>query len=119
MIDYRSDFKIKTLLTALRDNMEANGRMINMIWQELDKPVKQEPVKTRDPNFTVSGGDRKIVRVLANRNWPISVNTIARETGLKHKSIAHMIWRLRHNGYNIETSYDRSRKAKYRLIASA
>lgn len=117
MKNYRNDETIKIILTAIRDNIEANGRMVNMIWQELGKPVK--PATTRDPNFKVSGGDKKIIRVLANRNWAVSVNTIARETGLKHTSIAHMIWRLRQNGYNIETSYDRSRKAKYRLIEAA
>ena len=117
MIEYRSDFKIKTLLTAIRENMEASQRMNNAIWQELGKPVK--PATNSDPNFKVSGGDKKIIRVLANRNWAVSINTIARETGLKHTSVAHMIWRLRQNGYNIETSYDRSRKAKYRLIEAA
>ena len=46
MKNYKDDFKIKTILTALYQDMESNRKMINMLWQELDKPAKpSEPRK--------------------------------------------------------------------------
>jgi biotin operon repressor len=116
-MNYRNLEKLKLILMAIRENSEANGRLVNMAWQELGKPVK--PTVNRDSNTKVSRGDNAVVRVLALRHYPISINTIVRETGLKPKSVHQTIWRLRSYGYDIKTSYDRSRKAKYRLIVAA
>ena len=120
-IKYRNHEKLKLILMAIRENSEANGRLVNMAWQELGKPVKPvEPVK--EPT-----GDRRRVnsvtnptlRVLQSKTYPISANYIAKKTGMKLKAVQHNIWRLRSYGYDIETSYHRSRKAKYRLIVAA
>jgi len=56
---------------------------------------------------------------LQSKTYPISANYIAKKTGMKLKAVQHNIWRLRSYGYDIETSYHRSRKAKYRLIVAA
>lgn len=109
---------------AIRENSEANGRLVNMAWQELDKPAK--PAKPVEPVKEPTGERRRVnpennptLRVLQSKTYPISANYIARKTGMKLKAVTHTIWRLRSYGYDIETSYHRSRKAKYRLIDAA
>jgi len=119
-MNYRNHEKLKLILMAIRENSEANGRLVNMAWQELGKPVKPaKPTVNRESDIKVSRGDNAVVRVLASRAYPVSINTIVRETGLKPKSVYQTIWRLRSYGYDIQTSYARSRKAKYRLIEAA
>ena len=121
MENYKDDFKIKTILTALYQDMESNRKMINMLWQELDKPAKPaEPVKEsaidrRRANSVIN----PTLRVLQSKTYPVSANYIARKTGMNAKAVQHNIWRLRSYGYNIQTSYAKSRRAKYRLIVAA
>jgi biotin operon repressor len=117
-IQYRNQEKLKLILMAIRENSEANGRMVNMAWQELDKPVKPVKEKAVDRR-RVNSATNPTLRVLQSKTYPISANYIAKKTGMKAKAIQHNIWRLRSYGYNIETSYHRSRKAKYRLIVAA
>lgn len=109
MKNYRNDETLKTILTAIRNNLEANGRMVNMAWQELGKPVKPATI------HKVSRGDEAIVRVLSSRVYPVTLRTIAKETGLALKTCSLGLWRLRKAGYDIQTSYDRSRQGKYLL----
>ena len=103
---------------AIRENSEANGRMVNMAWQELDKPVKPVKEKAADRR-RVNSATNPTLRVLQSKTYPISANYIAKKTGMKAKAVQHNIWRLRSYGFDIETSYHRSRKAKYRLIKAA
>lgn len=120
-IQYRNNEKLKLILMAIRENSEANGRLVNMAWQELGKPVK--PVKpVKEPAVDrrrVNSATNPTLRVLQSKTYPISANYIAKKTGMKAKAVQHNIWRLRSYGYDIQTSYDRSRKAKYRLIVAA
>ena len=113
MENYKDDFKIKTILTALYQDMESNRKMINMLWQELDKTAK--PAEPVQQSSKMSQGDAAIVRVLSSRLYPVSLRTIAKETGLAPKTCSMGLWRLRKAGYDIQTSYDRSRQGKYLL----
>ena len=114
MKSYRNDETLKIILTAIRENSEANGRLVNMAWQELGKPVKPatNPVKQ---SSKMSRGDEAIIRVLSSRLYPVTLRTIAKETGLAPKTCSMGLWRLRKAGYDIRTSYDRSRQGKYLL----
>ena len=113
MKTYRNDETIKIILTAIRENSEANGRLVKMAWQELDKPVK--PAEPVQQSSKMSRGDEAIIRVLSSRLYPVSLRTIAKETGLAPKTCSMGLGRLRKAGYDIQTSYDRSRQGKYLL----
>ena len=106
---------------AIRENSEANGRLVNMAWQELGKPVKPvEAIKEKAVDRRrVNSAINPTLRVLQSKTYPISANYIAKKTGMKLKAVQQNIWRLRSYGYDIETSYARSRKAKYRLLGVA
>jgi biotin operon repressor len=118
MKTYRNHEKLKLILMAIRENSEANGRLVNMAWQELGKPV--EPVKEpKVDRRRVNSATNPTLRVLQSKTYPISANYIAKKTGMNLKAVQQNIWRLRSYGYDIETSYHRSRKAKYRLIVAA
>ena len=120
MKTYRNDETLKIILTAIRENSEANGRLVNMAWQELGKPAK--PAKPATPatnpvqqSSKMSRGDEAIIRVLSSKLYPVTLRTIAKETGLAPKTCSMGLWRLRKAGYDIRTSYDRSRQGKYLL----
>ena len=121
MKSYRNDETLKIILTAIRENSEANGRLVNMAWQELGKPVKPvEAIKEKAVDRRrVNSATNPTLRVLQSKTYPISANYIAKKTGMNLKAVQQNIWRLRSYGYDIETSYHRSRKAKYRLIVAA
>jgi len=121
MENYRDTLKIKKILTALYSDMESNRKTLNMLWQELDKPAKPvEAIKEKAVDRRrVNSATNPTLRVLQSKTYPISANYIAKKTGMKAKAVQHTIWRLRSYGYDIETSYHRSRKAKYRLIVAA
>ena len=121
MENYRNYEKLRATLMAIHEYSEANRRLVSMALQELGKPVKPvEPVKepTGDRR-RVNSATNPTLRVLQSKTYPISANYIAKKTGMKLKAVTHTIWRLRSYGYDIETSYHRSRKAKYRLIDAA
>jgi hypothetical protein len=114
MKTYRNHEKLKLILMAIRENSEANGRLVNMAWQELGKPVKPATNPVRQSS-KMSRGDEAIIRVLSSKVYPVTLRTIAKETGLAPKTCSMGLWRLRKAGYNIQTSYDRSRQGKYLL----
>lgn len=120
MENYMNNFKIKTILTALYQDLESNRKMINMLWQELDKPVKPtKPTKLEkkpaNAKRRVNSSTNPTLQVLQSKAYPVSANHIAKKTGMNIKAVQHNIWRLRCYGFNIETSYAKSRKAKYHL----
>ena len=121
MENYMDTFKIKTILTALYSDMESNRKMINMLWQELDKPAKPAKLEKKPAGAKrrVNSSTNPTLRVLQSKAYPISANYIAKKTGMNIKAVQHNIWRLRSYGFNIQTSYAKSRKAKYRLLGAA
>ena len=117
MKSYRNHEKLKLILMAIRENSEANGRLINKAWQELDKPAKPAKPATNSvrESSKMPRGGAAIIRVLSSRIYPVSLRTIVKETGQLPRTVHYNIWRLRKAGYNIQTSYDRSRQGKYLL----
>lgn len=117
MENYRDTLKIKTILTALYRDMESNRKTLNMLWQELDKPVKPTKLEKKPAGAKrrVNSSTNPTLQVLQSKAYPVSANQIAKETGMNIKAVQYNIWRLRSYGFNIQTSYAKSRKAKYHL----
>jgi hypothetical protein len=114
MENYRNYEKLRATLMAIHEYSEANRRLVSMALQELDKPAKPATNPVRQSS-KMSRGDEAIIRVLSSRLYPVTLRTIAKETGLAPKTCSMGLWRLRKAGYDIRTSYDRSRQGKYLL----
>ncbi len=71
-------------------------------------------------NRQLRKGHHKVLDVLALRDYPVTIRTIRRETGLMIPTISSYIYALRQEGHKIETIRKGMRSnPKYQLIAKA
>ena len=117
MENYMNNFKIKTILTALYQDMESNRKMINMLWQELDKPAK--PAAATSPNKPAKDLTATCLQgtyeFLASRSYGVNIQTLATSQNCTVSTMRWRIKELRKLGYNVECKYQGTRKPKYYL----
>tara|TARA_R100000773_G_C4193895_1_gene98771 strand:- start:374 stop:772 length:399 start_codon:yes stop_codon:yes gene_type:complete len=61
----------------------------------------------------------RVLNELNRKNYPVTVNTLARVTGYNVKTVHTSIWDLRRRGFNIEKVDSGKNKKKYKLQATA
>lgn len=64
-------------------------------------------------------GQAAIVATLEGKTYPVTIHTIARETGLSHGTISTYLADLRERGLNIETTRRGYSRPRYRLYGGA
>ena len=113
MENYINNFKIKTILTALYQDMESNRKMINMLWQELDKPVKPAAAASPKPAANLTATLQGTYDFLASRSYGVNIRTLATSQNCTVSTMRWRIKELRKLGYNVECKYQGTRKPKY------
>ena len=112
-------FKIKTILTALYQDMESNRKMINMLWQELDKPVKPAAAAAAatspKPAANLTATLRGTYDFLASRSYGVNIRTLATSQDCTVSTMRWRIKELRKLGYNVECKWHGKRNPKYYL----
>lgn len=114
MENYKDDFKIKTIITALYQDMESNRKMLNMLWQELDKPAKPAAAEKK-PAANLSATLQGTYDFLASRYHGVNIRTLAKSQDCTISTMRWRIKELRKLGYNVECKYQGARNPKYYL----
>ena len=87
------------------------------------EPINQARQKTRGQRgkdkrpFRANSPTARIYRTLASRKHGVNINTLCRETGCDFRAVQNAIFRLRQQGYRIETVRLGYRKPKYKLAS--
>lgn len=118
MENYMDTFKIKTILTALYSDMESNRKMLNMLWQELDKPAK--PAETVKKSSAADGSNlpktlQGTYRFLASRQHGVNIRTLAKSQDCSLDTMRWRIRELRRRGFTVDCKYQGARNPKYYL----
>lgn len=85
--------------------------------------VGEQPLDVNEPSqdeVTIyNRGQAAIVATLQGKTYPVTINTIARETGLTHATISNYLGELRERGLKIETTRRGYSRPRYRLYGGA
>ena len=115
MENFMNNFKIKTILTALYQDMESNRKMINMLWQELDKPVKPAAAASPKPATNLTATLQGTYDFLASRSYGVNIRTLATSQDCTVSTMRWRIKELRKLGFNVECKWQGKRNPKYFL----
>jgi biotin operon repressor len=98
-----------------KEQEEGANRFLEAVFKD-DKPARGKPVvggtRTLDPKT------KQVLKVLVTRAYPVTLDTILRNTSVKSKMAVHKhIEAIRNAGYNVQTITTGRKKRKYKLGA--
>lgn len=98
-----------------KDQEEAANRLLEYVFKD-EKPAKNKPVvggtRRLDPKT------KQVLKVLVARPYPVTLDTILRNTDVRSKMAVHKhIEAIRNAGYNVQTITTGRKKRKYKLGA--
>ena len=98
-----------------KDQEEAANRLLEYVFKD-EKPARKKPVvggtRTLDPKT------KQVLKVLVARPYPVTLDTILRNTDVRSKMAVHKhIEAIRNAGYNVQTITTGRKKRKYKLGA--
>ena len=98
-----------------KEQEEGANRFLEAVFKD-EKPARGKPVvggtRTLDPKT------KQVLKVLVTRAYPVTLDTILRNTSVKSKMAVHKhIEAIRNAGYNVQTITTGRKKRKYKLGA--
>ena len=98
-----------------KEQEEAANRLLAHVFSD-EKPARDKPVvggtRTLDPKT------KQVLKVLVTRAYPVTLDTILRNTDVRSKMAVHKhIEAIRNAGYNVQTITTGRKKRKYKLGA--
>ena len=98
-----------------KDQEEAANRLLDYVFKD-EKPARGKPVvggtRRLDPKT------KQVLKVLVARPYPVTLDTILRNTDVRSKMAVHKhIEAIRNAGYNVQTITTGRKKRKYKLGA--
>jgi len=98
-----------------KEQEEAANRLLDYVFKD-EKPARGKPVvggtRRLDPKT------KQVLNVLVTRPYPVTLDTILRNTDVKSKMAVHKhINEIRNAGYNVQTITTGRKKRKYKLGA--
>ena len=98
-----------------KEQEEGASRFLEAVFKD-DKPARGKPVvggtRTLDPKT------KQVLKVLVARAYPVTLDTILRNTDVRSKMAVHKhIEEIRNAGYNVQTITTGRKKRKYKLGA--
>ena len=99
-----------------KEQEEAANRLLAHVFADEKKPARGKPVvggtRTLDPKT------KQVLKVLVTRAYPVTLDTILRNTDVRSKMAVHKhIEAIRNAGYNVQTVTTGRKKRKYKLGA--
>ena len=98
-----------------KEQEEGTKRFLDFVFSD-EKPARNKPVvggtRRLDPKT------KQVLKVLVTRAYPVTLDTILRNTSVKSKMAVHKhIEAIRNAGYNVQTITTGRKKRKYKLGA--
>jgi len=98
-----------------KEQEEAANRLLEYVFAD-EKPARRKPVvggtRLLEPKT------KQVLKVLVTRPYPVTLDTILRNTDVKSKMAVHKhIEAIRNAGYNVQTITTGRKKRKYKLGA--
>ena len=98
-----------------KDQEEAANRLLEYVFKD-EKPAKNKPVV--GGTSTLEPMTKQVLNVLVTRPYPVTLDTILRNTDVKSKMAVHChISAIRNAGYNVQSITTGRAKRKYKLGA--
>ena len=98
-----------------KDQEDAAKRLLDYVFKD-EKPAKNKPVV--GGTSTLEPMTRQVLKVLVTRPYPVTLDTILRNTDVKSKMAVHShISAIRNAGYNVQSITTGRAKRKYKLGA--
>ena len=98
-----------------KEQEDAAKRLLDYVFKD-ERPARGKPVvggtRTLDPKT------KQVLKVLVTRAYPVTLDTILRNTDVRSKMAVHKhIEAIRNAGYNVQTITTGRKKRKYKLGA--
>ena len=98
-----------------KDQEEAANRLLEYVFKD-EKPAKNKPVVGGTSKLEPM--TKQVLNVLVTRPYPVTLDTILRNTDVKSKMAVHChISAIRNAGYNVQSITTGRAKRKYKLGA--
>ena len=98
-----------------KDQEDAAKRLLDYVFKD-EKPAKNKPVV--GGTNTLEPMTKQVLNVLVTRPYPVTLDTILRNTDVKSKMAVHShISAIRNAGYNVQSITTGRAKRKYKLGA--
>ena len=98
-----------------KEQEDAANRLLEYVFKD-EKPAKNKPVV--GGTNTLEPMTKQVLNVLVNRPYPVTLDTILRNTDVKSKMAVHShISAIRNAGYNVQSITTGRAKRKYKLGA--
>lgn len=120
-MQYQNEKSIRDLVEIVRGNAKTLIAVCDRIEQELDKPTQPNlggfgVAHSYDwQKVQLTPALRELHQMLKSRNYPVNINTIARELNISLAAARGRLDCLRKAGVNVETVLTGKPLAKYRI----